>query len=201
MNRMTVATVCLHISALIYAGITLVLLVWDPLGEPPGETPFWFRYGGFYLIPLAMAAGIERVVMGLRRGKTWGWVSAVCIFLVFIPSTFLPLAVVGLWALMSPAIRERFGVEALAHQRADPGANHPRSVIRRLIVLTLGLTAFMLVYMYFSGVGSPLSNSSQEALDAREVHKGIVIALGGVAAFSAILTAGVSIVLRRRDKP
>jgi hypothetical protein len=190
----------LHISALVYAGLTLVLLVWDPMGGPPGETPLWFRYGGFYLIPLAMAAGIERAVVGLSRGRTWGWVSAVCIFLVFIPSIFLPLAAVGLWALMSPAIRERFGVGDLGPKRDDPGANHPRRVIRRLTLLTLGLTSFTFVYVFFSGVGTPLSDSSQQALDVREVHNGLVIALGGVAAFSAILTAVVYIVLRRRGK-
>jgi hypothetical protein len=113
-NRVAIALVCLHISAVIYLILGLGCLV-------------LFRVTGFYqedgdrvlavvfavvmlTVCVALAIGIEAVAFGLRRRKFWAWVAGLCIFGLYVPSLFLPLGALGLWGLLDPGSRAAFGI-------------------------------------------------------------------------------------------
>jgi len=51
-----------------------------------------------FVMCLALIAGIEFVVYGLKKRKFWAWVAGICIFAVYAPSLFFPLGALGLWA-------------------------------------------------------------------------------------------------------
>jgi hypothetical protein len=65
---------------------------------------------GVLIFFLALIAGIELVVYGLHRRRFWAWVAGLCIFGVYVPSLFLPLGVLGLWALLDSGSRAEFAV-------------------------------------------------------------------------------------------
>ena len=104
---------------------------------------------------MAFAAGIETVARGLRLRRYWGWVAGVCILTLYIPTVFLPLGAVGLWALLTPATRGLFGVGPLTSVSRRPGARSLASVMYRLLLLTITLTAVAMAYVRISGVGMP----------------------------------------------
>src|SRR4051812_36652194 len=99
-DRIRVAAISLHISAVIYVIVGLVFLGYsrsdDPLASPPAEVAVLGC-----VLSLALAAGIETVAHGLRRRRYWGWVAGLCIFTLYIPTVFLPLGALGLWALLA----------------------------------------------------------------------------------------------------
>lgn len=102
-HRITLAIVCLHISAAIYALIG-GLLFFDELDDLP-----WLAT--LMLVGcLLLAAGIEVVVWGLKRRKFWAWIAGICLFGLYVPSLFLPLGALGLWGLLDAGSRAEFGI-------------------------------------------------------------------------------------------
>jgi hypothetical protein len=102
------AIVCLHISAVLYLLIGLLmfplLMALDKSGEATPIALF------LLLFCLAMVAGIEAVVYGLRLRKFWAWVTGIVIFGLYVPSLFLPLGAFGLWGLLDEGSRAEFGI-------------------------------------------------------------------------------------------
>lgn len=114
-HGVTLAVVCLHIIAVVCL-LGNVMVFWafnfsaDALASPD-ETGKDLAFGvGLLVFGLAMIAGIEFVVYGLRRRKFWAWVAGLCIFGMFLPSLFLPLSAFGLRGLLDSGSRKEFGV-------------------------------------------------------------------------------------------
>ena len=105
-HKIGLATVCLHISAVLYLIIGLLgfplFMADDGVGLPFAIALLIFC--------LVLIAGIEIVVYGLHRRKFWAWVAGLCIFGVYVPSLFLPLGALGLWGLLDSGSRTEFGV-------------------------------------------------------------------------------------------
>jgi hypothetical protein len=200
-DRTTVATVCLHISAAIYAIAGLVLL-----GQSLSRTRLvnlTTELGLFVcILCLALAAGIELVARGLRRGKYWGWVAALCIFTLYTPSIFLPLGVLGLWALLSPETRASFGVGLLSSVAARPKSSTTGRIALRLLLLTIALSVTAIAHAHLSGAGMPPYSSVPEPSERERVHRLLGLALFAIAALSAALTVSalVAVILVRHRK-
>jgi hypothetical protein len=106
-HRIGLAIWCLHISAILYVGVGLLILV---LGSDD-RTEFAPLFK--VVIPsacLAMVIGIELVVVGLRRRRFWAWIAGLCVFSMYLPSVFLPLGFLGLWGLLDEGSRTEFRV-------------------------------------------------------------------------------------------
>lgn len=107
-HRIAMAIVCLHISAVLYI-LVGVLALWFFLSTDDTGAGMVFGVGTLILC-LALAAGIEFVVVGLRRRKLWAWIAGLCVFGIYLPSLFLPLGAFGLWGLLDGGSRKEFGV-------------------------------------------------------------------------------------------
>jgi len=108
-HRIGVAIGCLHISAVLYLLIgMLMFLLLVAVDESGGGTPVAML---LLLFCLAMAVGIELVVSGLRRRKFWAWVAGIILFGLYVPSLFLPLGAFGLWGLLDEGSRARFRID------------------------------------------------------------------------------------------
>jgi hypothetical protein len=152
---------------------------------------------------LAFASGIEVVVLAVRRRRYWGWVAGACYFTLYIPTVFLPLGALGLWALLAPATRALFGVGPLTSVSRRPGSSSMASVAFRLLLLTIALTAVAIAYVRISGVGMPPYHPVPEPSELERVHRLVGLALFAVAALSAasLASAFVAVILvqyRRR---
>lgn len=115
-HRVGMAIVCLHISAVLYLLIGLLmfplLMVLDESGEAKPVALF------LLLFCLALVAGIEAVVFGLRHRKFWAWVAGIILFGLYVPSLFLPLGALGLWGLLDEGSRAEFGMGGGGQSRA-----------------------------------------------------------------------------------
>jgi fumarate reductase subunit D len=129
-HRISMAIVCLHISALLYfmVGVLTLLLfgfgVWPPDPEPgPREVPPFVErlVGGLCILVLCLAliAGIEVVVYGLHQRKFWAWIAGLCIFGMYAPSLFFPLGALGLWGLLDSGSRAEFGLNGASRGYRD----------------------------------------------------------------------------------
>ncbi len=99
------AIVCLHISALLYllVGILLFALLAGEGNSRPGLVVV------LPVIPPLIGV-IEIVAHALKRRKFWAWVAGLCIFAMYLPSLFLPLGALGLWGLLDEGSRAEFGL-------------------------------------------------------------------------------------------
>lgn len=63
-----------------------------------------------FVLLLSFASAGFAVLSGkwLRKGQTRGWTSGLVLSGLYLPSLFLPLAVVMLWALLSKGTRHRY---------------------------------------------------------------------------------------------
>jgi hypothetical protein len=102
-HKIGMAIVCLHISAVLYllVGLLLVLMA----NEAAGGTAICLL-----VFCVALAGGIEVVVSGLHQRKFWAWIAGLCIFGMYVPSLFLPLGALGLWGLLDNGSRAEFGI-------------------------------------------------------------------------------------------
>jgi chromate transport protein ChrA len=108
-HRIGLATVCLHISAVLYVGVGLLMAA--VLYSPPGDKLIrGVAALAVFLLCLALAVGIEFVAAGLRRRRFWAWVAGLCIFAIYLPSLFFPLGALGMWGLLDAGSRVEFGV-------------------------------------------------------------------------------------------
>ena len=193
-DRIGVAAICLHISSAVYviAGVAFVgcsLLPTQTTRVPAGAG----LAGG--VLCLAFAAGVEMAAWGLGRRRYWGWVAGVCILTLYIPTVFLPLGAVGLWALLTPATRALFGVGPLTSVSRRPGSTSLASVGLRLLLLNIGLLAVAIAYVQISGVGMPPYHSVPEPSEVERIHRLVGLALFAVAAICTALLASVWVVL------
>jgi len=119
-SRVNVAQISLHISTalyLVFAAGVVALLGHDPIMEDAfGQAIVWITAG----IGVACAVGVEVTVWGLKKRKFWAWVTALCIFGLYVPSLLLPLGVAGLWGLLTPASRAEFGMDKSSLTNARP---------------------------------------------------------------------------------
>jgi hypothetical protein len=197
-DRTTVATICLHISSAIYLIAGLGFLGHSLSGTRSASLP---AGAGLFActLGLTLAAGIELAAHGLRRRRYWGWVAALCIFTLYIPSIFLPLGVLGLWALLTPATRAPFGVSPLSLVAKRPQSSTTGRVAIRLLLLTIALTAVAIAHGHLSGVGMPPYSSVPEPSEPERIHRLVGLALLAVATLSAALLASalVAVILVR----
>ena len=124
-HRIGLAVVCLHISAVLYL---LVGLLMFPLFLADDHTGIGLPLAvGMFVFCLALIAGVEFVAFGLGRRKFWAWVAGLCIFGTYAPSLFFPLGVLGLWGLLDRGSRAEFGVGG-PQTSAEPSVGpEPRS--------------------------------------------------------------------------
>ena len=115
-SRVNVALWCIHISAVLYliVGVGIpFLFAWLNAEFPEEEPePLGTIGGGIFIfgICLAMIIVVELIASSLRRVSFKGWVAALILFAIYTASLYLPLGVVGLWALLSAGTREQFGI-------------------------------------------------------------------------------------------
>ncbi len=108
-HRIGMAIVCLHISAVLYL---LVGLLMFPLLLSNDEMEYRLDIAvGMFVFCLVLIAGIEVVVYGLHRRRFWAWVAGLCIFGIYASSIFFPLGALGLWGLLDEGSRAEFGVK------------------------------------------------------------------------------------------
>src|SRR6266849_1178427 len=108
-HKIGLAISCLHISAVLY--LIVGVLMFALFTRDKDETGLGLAFAiGTLLFCLALIAGIEFVVYGLRNRKFWAWVAGLCVFGVYLPSLFFPLGALGLWGLLDSGSRAAFGV-------------------------------------------------------------------------------------------
>ena len=88
---------------------------------------------GICVLWLALITGIEIVALGLNRRKFWAWIAGLCIFGMYVPSLFLPLGALGLWALLDHGSRAEFGMgDSGSSANASPAGCPPFGSCRNL---------------------------------------------------------------------
>lgn len=108
-HRIGLATTCLHISAVLYLIVGVLMF---PLFMADDESGLGMVFAiVLFALCLALITGIEVVAYGLRRRKFWAWVAGLCIFGLYTPSLFLPLGALGLWGLLDRGSRAEFGMK------------------------------------------------------------------------------------------
>ncbi|OGA17481.1 MAG: hypothetical protein A3G25_21090 [Betaproteobacteria bacterium RIFCSPLOWO2_12_FULL_63_13] len=112
-DRTRWATFALHASAVLYVPFGLLLAVrpfaWDPAVEPE----YALRAGliwGLAALCVALAGFVEVIAAGLRHGRRWALHAATTMFVLYLPSAFLPLGAIGLVGVLSQGTRARFPV-------------------------------------------------------------------------------------------
>ena len=112
-DRTRYATIALHVSTVLYVVVALLLAL-IPFAWDPDTTPeYGLRAGvlwGLALFTLALAVFVEVVVSGLKRRRRWALIAATVLFVLYLPSAFLPLGIAGLIGTLSPGTRARFPV-------------------------------------------------------------------------------------------
>jgi hypothetical protein len=192
-DRIGVAAICLHISSAIYLIAGLAFMGYFLPSAQSTRLPSGVGWVGGALC-LAFAAGIELVAWGLRRRRYWGWVAGVYILTLYIPTVFLPLGAVGLWALLTPATRELFGVAPLTSVSRRQRSSSMASVVFPLLLLAIALIAVAIACVRISGVGIRRIMRCQSRLNLR-VHRLVGLALFAVAALSAAFFASAFVLL------
>lgn len=98
-SKLKMTIVCLRISTILYVSIGAAAMIFIP--EPV--------FGSLLLvICLALAAGVEIVIYGLKNYKPWGWITGLIVCILYIPSLFIILGGLGLWGLLDAETKSRF---------------------------------------------------------------------------------------------
>jgi len=116
-HRIKLATICLHISVVLYLLIAIgavVFCVFFPADDVEEAVVLYVAFIAMAVLCLLLAAGIEIVVGGLKGRKFWAWVVGLIIFGLYLPSLFFPLGALGLWGLLDSGSRRAFGVGVLS---------------------------------------------------------------------------------------
>lgn len=110
-DRTRLAIVALRLSAVfcIVAGVTLALAALAPrdaLSEALAQQRaiLWLPA----VLCFALAFGVRAVVQALRMSKPWAWRAALLLCVLYLPTLFVPLGALGLFALLSAGTRARF---------------------------------------------------------------------------------------------
>lgn len=112
-DRTRLAAVCLRIGAAGFGvcGVLLCALPFVP-AQLAAIRDVHLAVVAWPLGALAIALAVLCWVLigALRRARRWAWVTATALFVLLLPSVFAPLAVVGLFAVLSAGTRRRFQI-------------------------------------------------------------------------------------------
>lgn len=113
-HKIQTAIICLRISQVVYLLLGMgVPLLSSQSGEPVAFVVFISVMTGVCL--LAMIVGLEILINGLKKRRKWSWITGLIVFGLYAPSLFLPLGVMGLWAMLNAGTQQELGV---TNQRA-----------------------------------------------------------------------------------
>src|SRR5713101_6732144 len=108
-HKLFLASLSLHISALLYFAIAVGCLVAARQMElSSSQRAFLAFLGGACAL---LALGVEFVAYGVHRRRYWAWITGLCVFGLYVPSLFLPLGLLGLWGLLDRGSQEAFGID------------------------------------------------------------------------------------------
>ena len=100
-------TICLRISSIIYFLLGLIfvpLIVLVGMEEPVLAFMFIF----FFFFTVAIGVFIEVVIAGLKKHKSWTWMAALILCIMYIPSAFVVLGVIGIIPLFKEEVKKDF---------------------------------------------------------------------------------------------
>lgn len=105
------------------------LLAIVPLGWDEATTEEYALRSGvtwfLALLSLGLAILVWFVIRGLRRHRRWAWKTGIVLFVLYLPSWFLPIGAVGLFGLLSKGTRERFALPRSDTVRRTRGPGRP----------------------------------------------------------------------------
>ena len=110
-DRTRLASVSLHLSAVLFAVSAAVLAAAPFARDPATSTEYMLPSGALWLLAglcIVLAIVARRLMHALRQRKRWAWIAAAVLFVLFLPTVFLPLGLVGLFGLMSKGTRAQF---------------------------------------------------------------------------------------------
>ena len=124
-DRAGIAIVVLGIGAAMLVTVGLVLTVMMSMragvaGSPLGAATL----SGVAAAFIAFAGSSLVVAWGLRWRRPWAWTASVILFTFYLPSPFLPLALVGFFAVLGRGTRAAFRGAASRHR---PGRSPSRA--------------------------------------------------------------------------
>lgn len=99
-RSLKIATICLHLSAVLYLLLGVYLLVTPSFGT------FTSVFLGIFSVILAIL--VEVIVKGLNSVKRWAWIAALILFCLYVPSLFILLGILGLVDLLRAETRANF---------------------------------------------------------------------------------------------
>lgn len=102
-NRIRFAIICLQISAI----LTLLAAVFLLSFVRVSNSAFPALVTGVGLLLVALPAFLA---IGLKRRKRWAWNGSLALFVLYLVGGYLPLGIIGLWALLDIESRREFGV-------------------------------------------------------------------------------------------
>lgn len=109
-NSLKIATIPIHISAVIYAllGIGSLVLLFFPI---PAEDDIELMIIRITLIVMfvvcaALVVFLEIVVQSLKAGRYWAWIAGICVAGLYIPSIFIPLGIPILLGLLKEDVKQ-----------------------------------------------------------------------------------------------
>ena len=102
-NRIKFAIISLQIGAVLTLLASLFLLSFVRVTN----SAFTGLVTGVGLLLVALSV---LLAMGLKRRKRWAWNGSLALFLLYLAGGYLPLGIVGLWALLDIESRREFGV-------------------------------------------------------------------------------------------
>lgn len=112
-DRTRLATLALHISAVLYVLVGILLILVPFAWDPATTDDYSLRSGIMWFLAalcIALAMLARSLIGALRQRKRWAWITAAVLFALYLPSAFLPLGAVGLFGLMSEGTRAQFPV-------------------------------------------------------------------------------------------
>ena len=99
--------VCLRISSILYflLGLAFIPLSFLISNEEPFLGFFFFF---FFFFSTGIGVFIEIVIAGLKKKKKWTWMAALILCIMYIPSAFVILGVIGIIPLFKEEVRKDF---------------------------------------------------------------------------------------------
>jgi hypothetical protein len=71
---------------------------------------------------VALAVVCLWLASGLGRRRFWAWVLSLMLFLLFLPTLYFPLGLLGLWGLLDRGTKDEFGFKRKAPPAPPPAA-------------------------------------------------------------------------------